>query len=203
MAEREPVEQPTRSEAPAQNTTDLSARRAAFEKEFFGLERAWGPPAPREREPKEPPGISALLFREPSSFPLPAPRPEPPPVVAARDYERTPEPGAVSYKSCEAALAGYREELDMRQSRRAPDLPASAFSAVLDNGAYLLPCGVPDAMSIDICAAVQRGRAVGVTVVTRPASGRVNACVARAVARLSFPTSPRLDVARTRFEPAR
>ena len=60
--------------------------------------------------------------------------------------------------------------------------------------------GVPDTMKVDICAAVQRGRAVGVTVVTRPANGRVQSCVARAVRGLRFPSHPKLDVARTRFE---
>ena len=70
--------------------------------------------------------------------------------------------------------------------------------AVMEN---LLKRMAPDvADRVDICAAVQRGRAVGVTVVTRPANGRVQSCVARAVRGLRFPSHPKLDVARTRFE---
>jgi hypothetical protein len=58
-------------------------------------------------------------------------------------------------------------------------------------------------MSVSICAAVQSGRVVGVTVSTSPGSERVRACVARAVRGLTFPSSPRLDVARTRFDASR
>ena len=128
----------------------------------------------RERAPRDEP-------REPA-------RPEPaPPAVAAGS-------------SCEAAIAAYNEEMDLKGGRRVADLPREAFAAVLDRGTYLASCGVPDTMKVDICAAVQRGRAVGVTVVTRPANGRVQSCVARAVRALRFPSHPKLDVARTRFE---
>jgi DNA-binding PadR family transcriptional regulator len=47
---------------------------------------------------------------------------------------------------------------------------------------------------------VRDGRAVGITVVTRPGDARVRACVRNAVAALPFPKSPRLDVTRTRFD---
>ncbi len=111
-----------------------------------------------------------------------------------------PIPAIASGSSCEAAIAAYNEEMNMKGGPRTPDLPREAFAAVLDRGTYLASCGVPDTMRVDICAAVQRGRAVGVTVVTKPANGAIQACVARAVRGLRFPSNPRLDVARTRFE---
>jgi hypothetical protein len=55
-------------------------------------------------------------------------------------------------------------------------------------------------MALEVCAAVRDGRAVGITVVTRPADARVRACVRNAVAALPFPKSPRLDITRTRFD---
>jgi hypothetical protein len=56
-------------------------------------------------------------------------------------------------------------------------------------------------MRIHICAAVQNGRATGVTVRTEPGDRSVGRCIARAVRGLAFPSHPRLDVARTTFEP--
>jgi hypothetical protein len=129
---------------------------------------------------------------------------EEPEAPAARKPEpKQPEraiPAIASASSCEAAVAAYNEQMDMTGARRTADLPREAFAAVLDRGTYMTSCGVPDTMRVDICAAVQRGRAIGVTVVTKPASGAVQACVARAVRGLRFPSNPRLDVARTRFE---
>jgi hypothetical protein len=54
-------------------------------------------------------------------------------------------------------------------------------------------------MNLNICAAVQNGRAVGVTVVASPRSRGVESCVAAGVRGLSFPSHPKLDVTRTRF----
>jgi hypothetical protein len=54
-------------------------------------------------------------------------------------------------------------------------------------------------MGINICAAVQNGRAVGVTVTTRPPDRRVQSCIAAGVRGLSFPAHPKLDVTRTSF----
>ena len=143
------------------------------------------------REPSAPePPLPTKPKREivPEDEPREPPRREPPPAAVAAG------------SSCEAAIAAYNEEMDLKGGRRVADLPREAFAAVLDRGTYLSGCGVPDTMRVDICAAVQRGRAVGVTVVTRPANGRVQSCVARAVRGLRFPSHPKLDVARTRFE---
>jgi len=71
---------------------------------------------------------------------------------------------------------------------------------VLENGAYLSHCAVPGGTSLDICAAVQKGRPVGITVLAHPANPQVSACVKAAVESLSFPSHRRLDVTRTHFD---
>ena len=98
--------------------------------------------------------------------------------------------------SCEGARARYIEDYDKSAP---PDLSANAYGNVLNNGKYLAGCGVPTSMSLSICAAIQNGRAVGVTVTTNPKDGKVASCVAGAVRGLSFPAHPRLDVTTTTF----
>lgn len=133
---------------------------------------------------------------------------EPAPPRAAQDHPALALSHPVSrtasaLPSCESVLATAKDEMDLTAARGVPDLSRDAYADVLENGAYLSPCAIPERTALDICAAVQRGRAVGVTVVTRPEDGRVNACVRGAVASLGFPTNPRLDVTRTRFEAVR
>lgn len=98
--------------------------------------------------------------------------------------------------SCEGAQAKYVEDYSKDAP---PDLSAGAYGAVLNRGTYLNSCGVPPSTEVNICAAVQNGRAVGVTVSTRPSNPTINSCVAGAVRGLSFPSHPRLDVSRTTF----
>jgi hypothetical protein len=98
--------------------------------------------------------------------------------------------------SCEGARAKYIEDYDKSAP---PDLSAGAYGAVLNRGSYLNGCGVPSNMSVNICAAVQNGRAVGVTVTTNPPNKGIASCVAGAVRALPFPSHPRLDVTNTTF----
>jgi hypothetical protein len=113
-------------------------------------------------------------------------------------------PGGGSYPvlaggmSCEAAQARYVEEYKMG-SDTPPDLTAGAYGAVLNRGSYLNGCGVPSSMSVNICVAVQNGRAVGVSVSTDPPNQGIASCVSGAVRSLPFPSHPRLDVTRTTF----
>ena len=116
---------------------------------------------------------------------------------------RLPTPAAASVGSCEAVLATASEEMDLTKASGAPDLTRGAYASVLERGGYLLPCGVPEGMSLDVCAAIRDGHAVGITVVTHPGDARVRTCVRNAVAAIAFPRSPRLDVTRTRFDPGR
>jgi eukaryotic-like serine/threonine-protein kinase len=98
--------------------------------------------------------------------------------------------------SCEGARAKYIEDYDKSAP---PDLSAGAYGNVLNKGGYLNACGVPSNMTVNICAAVQNGRAVGVTVTTSPSDRGKASCIAGAVRSLSFPSHPRLDVTNTTF----
>jgi hypothetical protein len=108
-----------------------------------------------------------------------------------------------SLPSCEAASEAAEETIDLRGARGAPDLTRDAFASTLENGAYLNRCAIPARTALEICAAVQGGRVVGVSVRAEPRDSAISNCVRRAVAGLRFPVSARLDVTRTRFEATR
>ncbi len=99
--------------------------------------------------------------------------------------------------SCEAAQSRYIEE--MKLDGKQPDLKAGDFGKVLNNGSYLSACGVPDSTKVNICAAIQFGRAVGVTVSLNPPNPGIAGCVAGKVRGMSFPSNPGLDVTHTTF----
>ena len=101
--------------------------------------------------------------------------------------------------SCEAAISKYTEEYTIGGGTGKPDLGAADYGNVLNRGGYLNACGVASNMSVDICVAVQNGRAVGVTVRTNPSNPGVSGCIAGQVRGLGFPSHPRMDVARTSF----
>jgi hypothetical protein len=101
--------------------------------------------------------------------------------------------------SCEQARARYIEEINVGGAKGQADLTAGQFAGVLNNGAYIVACGTPQSMHVTVCAAVQNGRAVGVTVTTDPSDGRIASCIASRVRGMSFPSNPKLDVATTRF----
>ncbi|MBI4701577.1 MAG: hypothetical protein HY744_10520 [Deltaproteobacteria bacterium] len=105
--------------------------------------------------------------------------------------------------SCEQARDRYVEEYNLMSgdNKTPPDLTQGAYAAVLNRGSYLNACGVPGNMGVNICAAVQNGRAVGVTVTTSPPSGGTASCIAGQIRAMSFPVHPRLDIAYTQFKP--
>jgi eukaryotic-like serine/threonine-protein kinase len=102
--------------------------------------------------------------------------------------------------SCESARNAYIEDYT-KLNDTPPDLTAGSYGAVLNRGTYLNSCGVPPNMGVSICAAVQNGRAVGVTVRTDPNNGGVSSCIRSAVFGMSFPAHPRLDITSTMFRP--
>ena len=102
--------------------------------------------------------------------------------------------------SCEGAQAKYVESYNLEHGGKVPpDLTAGAYAKVLNRGSYLNACGVPNSMSVNVCAAVQNGRAVGVSVSTNPSNPRIASCISSQVRGMAFPSHPRLDVARTTF----
>ena len=83
--------------------------------------------------------------------------------------------------------------------RGAKDLDARELGAILNDGALLGACDVPQTTRVSVCAAVRGGVAVGVTVAMSPGDHDLEACVAGKVRALAFPVSPKLDVVRTEF----
>lgn len=136
------------------------------------------------------------LFERADERPSPGPAPEAPP------SERAPSVTGPAL-SCEAAIARNNEQLTIGAARGAPDISREAYASILQNGRYLAGCAIPERSVFEICAAVQNGRAIGITVVSSPASPALNACVRSAVARLQFPSNSRLDVTHTRFDATR
>lgn len=103
-------------------------------------------------------------------------------------------------QSCEAAMDSYNEIMEVGGKRGQADITAGQYSRVLNSGSYFSHCGVPSSMAVNICAAVQNGKAVGVTVSTSPSDSQKSSCIASSVRNLSFPNNPKLDVTRTRFD---
>jgi eukaryotic-like serine/threonine-protein kinase len=117
-------------------------------------------------------------------------------VSSASDSSGVSRPQLGGGMSCEGARAAYVENYDKSAP---PDLSAGAYGAVLNRGSYLNSCGVPPSMSVSICAAVQNGRAVGVSVRTDPPNGGIAGCISGAVRGMGFPAHPRLDITTTHF----
>lgn len=117
-------------------------------------------------------------------------------VASASDGSGVSRPQLAGGMSCEGARAAYVENYDKAAP---PDLSAGAYGAVLNRGTYLNSCGVPPSMSVSICAAVQNGRAVGVSVRTDPPNGGIASCISGAVRGMGFPAHPRLDITTTFF----
>jgi hypothetical protein len=150
-------------------------------------------PEPREHA-ADGPRIDGLFERRPEA-------PSAPAADAAAPSETKPERRR-PLTSCEAAVARNNEQLDIGAPRGPADITREAYASILQNGRYLADCRVPERTVVEICAAVKQGRAVGITVVTNPASPTLEACVRGRVAGLTFPNNERLDVTHTRFDAA-
>jgi eukaryotic-like serine/threonine-protein kinase len=106
--------------------------------------------------------------------------------------------GSSDGTTCEQAREQYTEEINVGAGAGA-DLKAEDFAAVLNNGSYLNPCDVPTASKVQICAAVQNGHAVGVTVLLDPPSPALEICVAGQVRQLAFPANAKMDFVNVNF----
>jgi len=130
----------------------------------------------------------------------------PRPAVVSETRHATPNPsqaaatrgGSSDGTTCEQARDQYTEEINL-QGGPAADLKAEDFAAVLNNGSYMNPCDVPSTSKVRICAAVQNGRAVGVTVLLDPPSTDIEICVAGQVRKLPFPPNAKMDVVNVTF----
>lgn len=149
---------------------------------------------PRAREHAADGPRIASLFERADVAPSAAAPSEPSPPEGNKPSARRP------LTSCEAAVAHNNEQLEIGGPRGPADVTREAYASILQNGRFFADCRAPERTVIEICAAVKQGRAVGVTVVTNPASASLEACVRTRVAGLSFPSSERLDVTHTRFD---
>lgn len=134
----------------------------------------------------------------PKSTPKPAPKAEGP-KGPARPVAPPLQGGSSDGASCEQVIDANNEELTLGKKQEA-DLSHADLGAVLNNGAYLNDCDVPDKARLAVCAAVKEGRAVGVTVAMSPSDPEVERCVAGKVRALGFPIHQKLHIARTTFE---
>jgi len=100
--------------------------------------------------------------------------------------------------TCEQARDQYVEEINFQGGGPA-DLKVDDFAVVLNSGGYLTPCDVPTTSKVRVCAAVQNGRAVGVTVALEPPRSDVEICVAIQVRQLSFPANAKMDIVNVTF----
>lgn len=125
-------------------------------------------------------------------------RPRPSSSKPRTEARTGPVVGSSDGPTCEEAQAGYVDEVQMGK-RNQKDLSTTELGAPLNNGAYLNDCEVPDNSKVDICAAVQNGKVVGVTVGISPSDPDREKCVAARVRGISFPSHPKMDVVRTSF----
>jgi eukaryotic-like serine/threonine-protein kinase len=106
--------------------------------------------------------------------------------------------GSSDGTTCEQARESYVEEINVG-TRGQSDLSADDFAAVLNRGTYLEPCALPSSSKLRICAAVQNGQAVGVTVAAEPSAADVEICIAKEVRKLAFPSHAKMDVVNVQF----
>jgi hypothetical protein len=106
--------------------------------------------------------------------------------------------GSSDGTTCEQARESYVEEINVG-ARGQSDLSADDFAAVLNRGTYLEPCAVPTNSKLRICAAVQNGQAVGVTVAAEPSASDLEICIAKEVRKLAFPSHVKMDVVNVQF----
>jgi hypothetical protein len=202
------IEAPPPAAAPTPGERDN--RRAERREDFVGTEREHEHEAPRvalsfpeftDSSHARPREHAADGPRIDSLFEKAEERPAPEAPAEPRPPETAPE-APVAVSSCEAAIARNNEQMTIGAARGAPDISREAYASVLQNGRYLSSCSIPARTVFEICAAVKNGRAVGITVVSSPASSELNGCVRRAVSHLKFPSNERLDVTHTRFDAA-
>lgn len=102
-------------------------------------------------------------------------------------------------RGCEAAFERAQQDIDLRQGTQAPaDISRESYANAL-RAADFSSCQLQEQMDVQICVAVQHGRAQGVSVTTHPGDGRLARCVARRIQALRLPSAPNMDLVRTEF----
>jgi hypothetical protein len=115
-------------------------------------------------------------------------------------FERT-----AAGQSYEQVYTSYQakggDKMNIGQKGKA-DVTQGQYASLLNSGSYLPP-NLPETMAVEIRAAIQNGRALGVTVVTTPANPAIASKIDAAVRQIQFtPASEKMDFTTTKFPPA-
>ena len=103
-------------------------------------------------------------------------------------------------KSCEKAIDENPQTVEMgKKPGSAPDLTDAQLGAPMKTSAFFSHCNLKDDENAEICVAVKNGKPLGVSVAVSPADKRAAACIDKAVRKLRFPSSDKLDVVHQKF----
>jgi hypothetical protein len=100
--------------------------------------------------------------------------------------------------SYEAVLNSNNESITMGEAT-GPDLTNAQLAGPLRHASFVVSCGAPDDMKVQVRVAVRMGVPVGVTVATTPPSTGVQACIDRAVRGLRWPQNAKTDFVTTNY----
>jgi hypothetical protein len=101
-------------------------------------------------------------------------------------------------KSCEKAQDENPQTIDMGK-KGGKDLTDAQLGQPMSSSAFMTPCNLPDSANADICVAVKQGTPLGVSVKITPLNNKIAACIDKAVRKLRFPSSEKLDVVHQKF----
>ncbi|MGD0678982.1 MAG: hypothetical protein ABSC94_26555 [Polyangiaceae bacterium] len=104
--------------------------------------------------------------------------------------------GGMSY---EAVLSGNNESVNIGEAAGGPDLTNAQLGAPLRHASFVVSCGAPDDMKVQVRVAVRMGSPVGVTVVTTPPNASIAGCIDRAVRGLRWPANGKTDFVTTNY----
>lgn len=103
--------------------------------------------------------------------------------------------GGMSY---EAVLNSNNESITMGEST-GPDLTNAQLAAPLRHAAFVVSCGAPDDMKVQVRVAVRMGVPIGVTVATTPPNSAIAACIDRSVRGLRWAANSKTDFVTTNY----
>lgn len=132
----------------------------------------------------------------PAEAPAKTPELVVPPMPASSDAPARPQPLVVEPKkrSYEEALADWNAHVNEQAGPpTGPDMTDAELSAPMRNAAFIAGCGAPDDMKVTVRVAVQRGRAIGVSIHTTPSNETVARCVDEHVRGLRWPAYEKMD----------
>jgi hypothetical protein len=104
--------------------------------------------------------------------------------------------GGMSY---EAVLNSNNESVNIGSEASGPDLTNAQLAAPLRHAQFVVSCGAPDDMKVQVRVAVRMGVPIGVTVSTSPPNGGIAACIDHAVRGIRWAANPKTDFVTTNY----